>query len=190
MRPRFLLFTVFAALIGTIGLAAPSQAGLRVGNTELPRMLGDIVIPPEWAGIWTYLDSTYECTGALLSVDSGLDTLCTGTVISFDSGPFAVVCTGSSTATTVDQICTFTGPILTCTVNFTIEMHGTRTADSYVITNTVTTDYSGIAPECAFLLDTCRRTVTRGTRTAGEPVAYCSTPVDPTTWGRVKSRYR
>lgn len=191
MRPRLLLFTVFAAAIGMIGLATPSSAGLRVGNTERPRMLGDIVLPPEWAGVWTYLDSTYDCTGALLSVDSGLDTLCTGTVISFDSGPFVVVCTGSSTATTIDQTCTFTGEVVTdCNVTFTIEMHGTRTASSSVITNTVTTDYSGIAPECAFLPDSCRRTVTRANRIASEPVAYCSTPVDPTTWGRVKSRYR
>jgi len=191
MRSRVLLFTVFVAAIAMIGLAAPSSAGLRVGKTELPRMLGDIVIPPEWAGVWTYLDSTYDCNGSLLGVDPGLGRWATGRVSPCDSGPLAVQCTGSSTSTTVDQTCTYTGEVVTdCNVTFTIEMHGTRNADSYVITNTVTTDYAGTAPECSFLPDSCRRTVSRGNRIAAEPVAYCSTPVDPTTWGRVKSRYR
>jgi len=192
MRSRLLLFAACSAAVIAICFAAPADAGLRAGGAVLPRTQGDIVIPPEWAGIWSSIDTTYSCAGVRQSVDASLDTLCAGTVVLTNEGsPFTFVCTGTSTATTVDMTCIYSGEIVTdCNMTITIVMQGTRTAESYVINNTVTTVYSGVAPECSFFPDDCTRTVTRGTRIEPEPAAYCALPVDATTWGRVKSRYR
>ena len=77
-----------------------------------------------------------------------------------------------------------------CILSFTIVLQGTMSASSYVITNTTTLETTGTGKICEFFPGECSRTVSRGTRLAPEPVLYCSTPVDETTWGRVKSRYR
>ena len=37
---------------------------------------------------------------------------------------------------------------------------------------------------------TCTKIRSRGTRTAPEPVDYCATQVEPTTWGSIKRTYR
>ena len=193
MRPRALLFTAFAALSVSLLFHAPADAGIhpRGSGGSLFAGQGSIVIPAEWAGIWTYVDSTYDCSGPFQSRDTGSDTLCAGKVIDFNEGsPFTVDCTGTTTATTVDVTCTYSGEVFTdCNVSFTIVTQGTRTVDSYVITSTITTVYSGTGAGCDFFPDSCTRTVTRATRTAPEPAEYCATPTLPSTWGRVKSRY-
>ena len=192
MRPRLLLFAIGSALLVATCVVAPADAGLIRGGAGLPRLQGNFVIPPEWAGIWTSVDSTYDCTGVLQGVDAGLDTLCAGKAILTDgASPYALQCSGTADATTVDMRCLYSEEVVTdCNLTFTIVMQGTRTGESYVFTSTVSTIYAGTAKVCDFFPDLCQRTVSRGTRIAGEPTAYCATPADETTWGRVKSRYR
>ena len=195
MRPRVLLFTILSAFLFVSAFVAPADARLRAGSLPgIPsRTLGeDVVIPAAWAGIWTFVDSTYDCQGSLIGTDSGVDTLCTGQ--SGDPGegePFPVECSGTITDNSIDYTCSYSEVIdKECTLSFTVVLQGTMSTNSYVLTNTVTLSAVGTSKACLFFPGSCTRTVSRGTRTAPEPVAYCATPVDETTWGRMKSRYR
>lgn len=192
MKPRALLLAMLSAFLFVSFLAAPAGAGIRLSARGPGGVLAGDTIPPEWAGIWTFTDSTYDCGGELLSTDSGTDTLCSGKpVLVDDASPYQLSCTGSTTATTADVTCTYTGEIFPdCTVTLSVEFHAVRTSNSYVATGTTSQQYAGTGKGCDFLTDSCTRTVTYGTRIAGEPTAYCATPVLPATWGSVKSRYR
>jgi len=192
MKVRALCFAILISLAIPFAIAAPADAGPRAPGLR-GALNTDIVVPAEWSGVWSYVDSTYDCLGVPQGVDSGLDTLCTGQGTSQpDGSTFQLVCTGSITATTFDTHCTGSGPIegTECTLSLTLDSNGTRTSDSYVITSTIASEVTGIAPECSFFPGSCMRIVSRATRIAAEPTAYCATPVAPTTWGRVKSQYR
>jgi hypothetical protein len=182
---------LFLALLIGLAVSASSTVPAAAGS---PRALaGGVVVPAEWSGIWSIADSVYDCSGAFQSYETGRDTLCTGQVIDqiYDT-QFQLECTASVNGTTVEQHCTGSGPIegTACSFAFTLDSVGTRTGDSFVITSTILTEVTGAAPECSAFPGSCTRTVTRGTRTAPEPTAYCATPVAPTTWGRMKSQYR
>jgi hypothetical protein len=149
-------------------------------------------IPPEWDGIWTSTDSTYDCTGVLQQVGSSEDTLCNGAVF-FDPSTITgdVECTGSFTATTLDITCTGVDTIITdCVATFTYHIRGTRTGDDAFLVTTITTNFDGTAPECAFIPDDCSQLNTHAQRTGPAPTDYCATPARPATWGEVKVRYR
>ena len=192
MKTRALILAIVISLAPPFILAAPADAGIRALGSGSARMQAGIVIPPEWAGIWTSVDSTYDCQGVLQSTGVSTDTLCAGKELALDdAGSFTMDCTGSTTATTVDMTCVHTEEIVTdCNLTLTITLQGTRSGDSYVVTNTVLFDYAGTAPECGFIPDDCTRYVIHATRIEPEPAAYCATPVAPTTWGRMKSQYR
>lgn len=194
MKTRALVLVVSFSLVIPFVLASPADAGLRASSLGAApaRTQAGIVIPAEWAGIWTSVDSTYDCQGVLQSTGVSTDTLCAGKELALDdAGSFTMDCTGSTTATTVDMTCVHTEEIVTdCNLTLTITLQGTRTGDSYVVTNTVLFDYAGTAPECGFIPDDCTRYVIHATRIAPEPAAYCASPVAPTTWGRMKSQYR
>lgn len=192
MKTRALGIALALSFALSFILAAPADAGLRAGGSR-GAMNGSIVIPAEWSGVWSFADSVYECDGPLQSYDTGIDTLCAGQPIDVDyDTEFSLECTESVTGTTVEQHCTGTGPIegTECSMTFTLDSIGTRTGDSYVITSTIRMEVSGVAKECGFFPPSCTRIVSRGTRIAPQPDAYCATPVAPTTWGRMKSQYR
>lgn len=187
MKVRALFLAILIGLALSVSTSVPADAGSR------HILAGGVVVPAEWSGIWSIADSVYDCSGAFQSYDTGLDTLCTGQVIDqiYDT-QFQLDCTASVSGTTVEQHCTGSGPIegTECALNFTLDSVGTRSGDSFVITSTIQTSVTGTAPECSFFPGSCTRTVSRGTRIAPEPAAYCASPVAPTTWGRMKSQYR
>lgn len=191
MNVRALVLLAFIGLALPLVVAAPSHAGPRSHGLRAA-LGGGVVVPPEWAGIWTYVDSTYDCDGNFESLDGGTDTLCAGRVFQpVEDNPYPLVCNENTTASTVEVSCTaFVEIVPDCDAMFTFEFNGTRTGDSYFVTALSRTEFVGTAPECGFLPNSCSRTNTHGTRIAPEPVAYCATPVEPTTWGRVKTRYR
>ena len=193
MRALALVLACVAALAIAFTFTSPAAAGMRARDpgADLHARQGSIIIPPEWGGIWTSVDTTYDCNGVFQSTSPGRDTLCAGKEITFDEGsPYSLVCEGTATATTADMICTYTSEIIPdCTVTFTIETHGTMSGDSYTLTTITTTNYAGTAEGCDLIPDSCTRRVAHGTRIAPEPVEYCETPTLPSTWGRVKSRY-
>lgn len=152
-----------------------------------------VVVPLDWDGTWTTLDTTYTCAGAFQSTEAGVDTICGGKDYAPDSQGSGVQmnCTGSASATTFDQTCTATFPVFTdCDAHYVIEMHGTRTGDSYVMVTTTNVSYSGTGEGCSLLPPSCTQVNSWGTRTGPAPPLYCSTPARPTTWGRLKTIYR
>lgn len=191
MKSRAFLFATLSAFLFAPVLVAPAGAGVHLGGGRPGLFAGD-TIPPEWAGIWTFIDSTYDCGGELLSTDAGTDTLCAGQpILVDDASPYQLDCNGSTTATTADVTCTYSAEIFPdCMGSITVEFHAVRTSNTYVATGTTSQQYAGTGEGCDFFPDSCTRTVTYGTRIAGEPTAYCATPAEPATWGRVKSRYR
>ena len=194
MRTRAFLFTILTASIVALVCAGSADARLRpvARGAGLLHGQGEIVVPAAWSGVWSYVDSTWDCAGELLGVDSGLDTLCTGQSADPGEGePFPIECTGTVDDDSIDMTCVYVDEVIPdCTLTFTIELLGTMSANSYVLQNTYTMEYEGTGKGCDFFPDQCQRTVTRATRIAPEPTKYCATPVDVTTWGRVKSQYR
>jgi hypothetical protein len=153
----------------------------------------DPVIPEEWGGVWSSVDSTRECSGGLVSVETYLDTLCAGWPI-FEEDlefPITIECSGTATGTMVDVTCTGTGEFEGCTAIASFEINAIRNGESYTATNTTRIEFEGPGPECSFIPDFCRRTSSTGTRIAPEPAAYCNAaPVEPTTWGALRAIYR
>lgn len=187
-----LFFTLCAiALLPGSAAAAKAPAGLRQ-IFGIAAATDAIVIPPEWGGIWTYADTSYDCGGTYMFEDAGEDTLCPGAVV-VDPGIFPVSynCTGSADATTVNLTCSGVAEIITdCTATYTYSLNGTRTGDTYFVVYTMSIEYSGTAVGCDLIPDECLQTNTHGTRTGPVPIEYCQTPVLPGSWGQLKVRYR
>jgi len=153
---------------------------------------GSDPVPPEWAGIWTTVDSIYNCSGGLLSTSTSTDTLCAGQVFDPETGsecPFE--CTGSANSTSVNMHCTGACEFFPdCTGTFTTDFIGTRTGDSYSSVITMNVTFSGTGKGCDLLPPNCTQINSHGTRIGPAPEKYCSTPAETMTWGRVKSQYR
>jgi len=178
---------VCALVLGSAMLIAGS-ASAGVPSRHGPIVSGTITVPPEWAGIWQYSDTTYDCNGVFQSTSSGLDTLCAGAT--FDTSS-TISCTGSATSTTFSQHCTGSGEIFTdCSYNFDIVSHGTRTNDTFFSVSVFNTTYSGTGVGCDLFPNQCTQTNTHNTRIGPAPAAYCSTPAAQTTWGKLKASYR
>jgi hypothetical protein len=164
-----------------------------LGGRHLLKLAGGTdPVPPEWAGVWTIVDSVYDCTGAFQSTSTSTDTLCAGQTFDPDTGaecPFE--CTGTANSTSVNMHCTGTCEIFTdCNATFETDFVGTRTADTYSSVVTMTVSFSGTGTGCDLLPGNCTQINSHGTRTGPAPEKYCATPVESATWGRVKSRYR
>src|SRR5690348_17878618 len=98
---------VCALILGSaLIVAGPSSA--RVASRRGPVFNGSVTVPPEWAGVWQYTDTTYDCNGAFKSTDSGFDTLCAGAT--FDTSS-TISCTGSATSTTYSLHCIADGAV-------------------------------------------------------------------------------
>jgi hypothetical protein len=181
MKTLFLVVFLVAAGISTAS-ANPFALAHRLGGG------GTIVVPPEWAGIWQSTDSTYDCNGVLQSVSSGLDTLCAGTRFEQDT---TFTCTGSTSSTTYQQHCTGSEPLFPdCQFNFDLEVHGTRSGDSFFSVAVFQSSTSGTAEGCNLFPPSCNQVNTHSTRIGPAPAEYCATPVRSSSWGQIKSRYR
>ena len=169
-------------------LAASSAAANPFARNQRPVINGSITVPPEWAGIWQSTDSTYDCNGVFQSTSTTLDTLCAGVTFESDT---TFSCSGSVDANTYTQHCSGSGEVFTdCTYTFDIQTHGTRSGDSFFSVSVFSTTYTGTGKGCDFLPDDCTQINTHSTRLGPAPSAYCATPVESTSWGRVKSLYR
>lgn len=191
LATKVFLLACLAALLPGAAAAGKAPAGIRQ-LFGIAAAADNVVIPQEWGGIWTSVDSTYGCLGDLQFVDGAVDTLCPGVVI-FDPGVFPVTydCTGSADATTVSLTCSGSAELFEgCTANYSYSMQGTRSGDSYVIVTNILTTYTGTAEGCNLVPDECMQVNSRGTRTGPVPVEYCETPALPASWGQLKVRYR
>mgnify|MGYP003693988559 CR=1 FL=1 len=143
---------------------------------------------PEWAGVWTTSDSTYDCDGNFQEVSTSTDTVCGGERYSGDSIDFQ--CTGTATATSVNLTCTFSQDTLDCHFAYQSTIQGTLTGSTYRSVAVSSLTVTGSGPFCGFIPGYCDRIVTYGTRTGPAPATYCATPTTKTTWGRLKQIYR
>ena len=149
-------------------------------------------IPPEWDGLWTSTDSTYDCNGLLQSVEVSEDTLCSGAVF-LDPADLGgdVQCTGNFTSTTINLTCTGVDTLFEdCFATFSYNIHGTRSGTNAFLVLTLSFTFDGPAVECGFIPDDCSQINSHAIRTGPAPPAYCATPTLPSTWGGVKIRYR
>ncbi len=183
-----------ATLIAAVAFgahAAAHAAAFRVPGPGGTILHDTIVVPAAWSGIWAITDSVYNCGNSTpISFSSDADTLCTGQSFNpEDTGGVTVTCTGSADDTHADITCTGSFEVFPlCTATYTVRSVTTRTGESYVATTTITTTYS--QPGCgSFLQDTCQIINTKGMRTGPAP-GNCLTPVQPGTWGAIKSLYR
>lgn len=187
LTPVLLLSLCFVA-------AESASAGVpTLGGRHILELAGGTdPVPPEWAGIWTVIDSVYDCSGNLTSTSTSTDTLCAGQV--FDPGTQAdcpFTCTGTANATSLVMHCTGSCELFPdCTANFDTDFIGTRSGDSYFSVVTMNVTFTGTGKGCESVPPNCTQINSHGTRIAPEPAAYCASPAEGSTWGRVKSRYR
>jgi hypothetical protein len=167
--------------------ANPASFGFK---QVLGAMGSTVTIPPEWAGIWSELDSTYTCQGAFKSTSTLTDTLCSGKDY-LSGGDLAFVCTGTANATSVDITCTASFAVATdCAADYSIHLTGTLSSGTYRSVTMTNVTYVGTGTECSLLPPTCTQVNSWGTRTAAVPPNFCTTPTRNRTWGQLKSIYR
>lgn len=170
--------------------AAPAPAFFAKMARQATR---NIVVPLEWDGTYAIVDSIYTCDSTFVAFTTFGDTLCGGQpfVPPSSDTTFALQCTGTITATTIDLDCTSSGPIVPdCDANYHMVMHGTMAPGLYHVVSTITITYSGNGVGCDNFPPYCGQVDTWGVRTGPAPTDYCTTPARRTTWGRVKSYYR
>jgi hypothetical protein len=182
--PLLLLSSVLTFGTAIAGPSSPTVA--RIAKLAMAQT----VIPQEWDGIWTTEDSLYLCDGTFQnSPASTPDTICGGQDYQ-QSGPVTLTCSGTATATTIDQTCTGSGTFIPdCDANYTVVTHGTRSADSYFLVTTVSAEYVGAG--CAGIPPSCSQINIHGTRIGPAPAEFCATtPTKRRTWGEIKAIYR
>lgn len=191
-RTATLVVLVCASVLLPAAARAESPTGGLKHLLGVARVADTIVIPQEWGGIWASDDSTYDCLGALESVSASTDTLCPGEPVG-NTGQVDLTwsCTGTVDANSVNVTCTGSIELVpNCLAIYTYSLAGTRSGDTYFVAGTTSVTYSGSATGCDLIPPSCTQVNSHGTRTGPAPVEYCQTPALPTTWGRLKVRYR
>lgn len=188
MRRVILLSVLPVALV--VGTAAAGPAPHKVH--DIIRMATSFaVVPREWEGVWTVVDSDYSCEGALDRTGTDSPTVCAGTEFTVTSPTATYTCSGTWDATTLDMFCTGTGqPSSTCAATDTIWVKATLTGDTFL---EVVTDHFAISgPECGIPETDCYLIRVHGTRTGPVPAGVCNptTPTKRSTWGEIKVLYR
>jgi hypothetical protein len=194
-QPAALLAGVL--LLGSVLVIGNAEAEEvpRLSLHDVLRMLADDpIVPQEWAGIWSIVDSTFTCDGQLQDFDTGTDTLCTGDPVipTEGEGPVTnVSCSGTVTATSATITCTGSTEVFTdCLAVLTSETQAFRNGDTYTATVETRITYAGIGLGCSAFPSFCQETRTHGTRVAGEPPDCSATAVEEASWGLVKRLYR
>jgi hypothetical protein len=181
------IVALLVSLLSIVSLSANAHAN-GIHSRGFKALGTGIVVPPEWAGVWTTSDSTYDCDGNFQEVSTSTDTVCGGERYSGDSIDFQ--CTGTATATSVNLTCTFSQDTLDCHFAYQSTIQGTLTGSTYRSVAVSSLTVTGSGPFCGFIPGYCDRIVTYGTRTGPAPATYCATPTTKTTWGRLKQIYR
>ena len=179
---RFALTWLLPVSMLLIGSAQASTIPVNIARIAR----ASIVVPPEWDGIWTIVDTVYTCQGAFQGTGADADTLCGGKDYSAGSNNF--VCSGTADATTIDATCTGSEPFLPdCVGDYSIVTHGTRTGTTYFMVSTINITYVGTGcpiPSACFQINT------HGTYVGPAPTAFCATVTRPSTWGQIKALFR
>lgn len=149
----------------------------------------DIIMPPEWAGIWRITTDLVDCeTLVVLHSSTEDDTTCTGDVLSFESPENGYTCTESVNGNSVTVSCSATTPLEEgCDLLTQFELTMTRSDDSFEGVQTIVSSTQGEG--CTFPISTCQRFEMSGTRIAPPP-ASCATAVEASAWSTIKSLYR
>jgi hypothetical protein len=179
------------ALLGVV-LSAGCLAAREAQGHRFEHRLADLpTIPAEWAGIWSTVDSTFSCTGELLSVETYMDTLCVGVSVGYDDEvPVnSITCSGSVDATSASFGCDGSEPAGECTATFSTSTVATRNGDTYTGTSTTSLEFSGTGVTCDFIPGFCEETRSTGTRVASAP-EDCSVAVTDVPWTTLKQIYR
>ena len=184
MRSLLLLALASLALLPHPTAAAPGM--------DLGRWLaaaGNTTTPAAWAGVWSFADDDYDCdTNMLLFSDTNTDTLCTNREIFGDPGYATWTCSGTTSDTSINVTCSGTEEVETgCIATYENTIVATRTGETLVATATLRVTFA--PTDCFGAPDFCLRTESVGTRIGPEP-PNCTTAVDPSSWGRMKSQYR
>lgn len=187
-RATTLLIVLATGLTGHFATlrSGTTVAGVHPAKPLVPLLLvqtEDPTVTSEWAGVWQSNEDTYNCeTQALSSSDVVVDTLCTGAAVLGLGDDFT--CTGTITATDYDVHCTAVfSDVPGCTVNVDVRGVGTRDGDSAESTTVMQIWFTG----CSFP-SACDSIVAQSTRIAPE-LETCTTPVEPLSWGALKSRF-
>ncbi len=149
------------------------------GPTSARRVALTVSLPAEWQGHWAYQDSSWDCDGALVDTQSGIDSLCAGMplVVTDPNDVLTFTCSTSADPTVIDLDCIGTAPGI-CDVH--VHVHGVRSGDSFTMVFTV----DAASPECVDVV--CSRQVEHAVRIDN----LCVTATRNETWGRVKQLYR
>jgi hypothetical protein len=187
MRSCGWLFSMF--LFGALLPSPGRTAEVRPISLQQALRAGGFVVPPEWAGRWAFDDTTRACNrGAIRGITMGIDTLCAGVSLEPDTtGGAQYVCTGTVTATEVDLQCTFGFSFEGCSVTYAQTIRASRNGDT--ATSFFRFSITSTPPLCAFMPDSCFEEY-EGLARIGPAPPTCATPVEPTTWGNIKIRYR
>jgi hypothetical protein len=190
---RIVTLTLMVAVsMFLVGSALAGTASQDI-NDILRSARAAIVVPPEWDGVWSNLDSSYTCADVFQSTNTVTDTICGGKEYSpsGQSSSLNFSCTGTADATTLDLTCTASQIVFpNCTADYTIVFHGTLTGSTYHIVSTANSSYSGTGTGCGALPPICTQGDSWGTRLSPAPPGYCSTPTRSSTWGELKTRYK
>ena len=158
------------------------------GSLNSPVFAGEVPIPSEYIGIWTFNTTVRDCnTQQILFQGARQDTICAGDTFDPSFGQQELDCTGTITATTIDAECTGTFVVdPECSANVHYLAEGNLSGDSWNMTITIDTDYVGTSCPIAH---TCTSTISIGTRTNPNPDCGVQ-PVEPGTWGEIKHHYQ
>lgn len=191
-RLATLVVVVLAATMALVGSASAESAG---GLDNVMKSLRTAILAPvEWDGIWDTVDSVYTCAGVFQSTSPGVDTICGGKDYS-QSPPqsdIVLTCTGTADATTIDVTCTGSGliPSTTCTGDFSVVTHATRTGTAFFMVSIVNITVTGGGLGCDAFPPICVQLNSHGLYREPAPTAYCASPAKRPTWGQIRTRYR
>ena len=186
MKHRIAIAAIILCLFGAG--SAQAQGGVTLQGF-LRGLLTSVPVPHEWSGVWSTIDTTYDCDLNYKTTTAGQDTLCTGQEVFPPGGQsFSIDCTGTANSTSVHMHCTGSGEIIAgCTENVDITIDAELSGDSYYAVTVDNITFTG--PYCIGLPNQCLVNHSHGTRTSAEP-ATCATPAQPSTWGKLKANYR
>ena len=187
MKRWTLALLALAALI----VAKPSLAA--TGGLDAAQILriarSAVIVPAQWDGIYSVVDTMYDCTGAEQFAEASTDTICGGKDYEFESVS-GITCSGTADASSFDATCSGSTDVFTgCTANYAFVVHSTLASGTFHTVGTMNITYTGSAPGCSAFPATCTQTDSWGTRTGPAPVPYCATATVPGTWGQLKIRY-
>jgi hypothetical protein len=187
---RFTVTLVLMAAAVLFGSAQASTDAERVAQI-MKMARASVVLPAAWDGEWSRTDTVYTCAGVFQSTSTSTDTICGGKDFSPNSGgsPLTLNCSGTSDATSYNIHCVGSADSPPCTLNLTVDGHGTLTGGLRYTVTTVNTAYTGTDPLCSLLPPQCIQVNSHATYIGPAPPVYCSTPSRHTTWGEVKTIY-